>query len=47
MWTRRPADAGPGARSRYAITALDQGVRGGREPVDVTLETYGQEIPEA
>ena len=30
-----------------AIDALDTGVRGGPEPEDVTLETYGRTIPEA
>ncbi|MEU2199301.1 aldo/keto reductase [Isoptericola sp. NPDC019482] len=30
-----------------AIDALDTGVRGGPEPADVTLETFGREIPEA
>jgi diketogulonate reductase-like aldo/keto reductase len=30
-----------------AIDALDTGKRGGPEPADVTLETFGREIPEA
>lgn len=30
-----------------AIDALDTGVRGGPDPASVTLENYGQEIPEA
>ena len=30
-----------------ALDALDTGVRGGPEPDDVTLETYGRPIPEA
>ena len=30
-----------------AIDALDTGVRGGPEPADVTLESYGRPIPEA
>jgi 2,5-diketo-D-gluconate reductase A len=30
-----------------AIDALDTGVRGGPEPADVTLETFGRDIPEA
>ncbi|MFC7877763.1 aldo/keto reductase [Isoptericola sp. NPDC057391] len=30
-----------------AIDALDTGLRGGPEPADVTLEAFGQEIPEA
>ncbi|WP_112135746.1 aldo/keto reductase [Glycomyces dulcitolivorans] len=30
-----------------AIDALDTGVRGGPEPADITLETFGREIPEA
>ena len=30
-----------------AIDALDTGRRGGPEPADVTLETFGREIPEA
>ena len=30
-----------------AIDALDTGVRGGPEPTDITLETFGREIPEA
>lgn len=30
-----------------AIDALDTGVRGGPEPEDITLETFGREIPEA
>ncbi|MQY21662.1 aldo/keto reductase [Nocardia macrotermitis] len=30
-----------------AIDALDTGVRGGPDPVDITRETYGREIPEA
>lgn len=30
-----------------AIDGLDTGVRGGPEPEDVTLETFGREIPEA
>jgi 2,5-diketo-D-gluconate reductase A len=30
-----------------AINALDTGVRGGPEPEDVTLESFGREIPEA
>jgi len=30
-----------------AIDALDTGVRGGPEPADVTLETFGRPIPEA
>lgn len=29
------------------IDALETGVRGGPEPEDVTLETFGREIPEA
>jgi 2,5-diketo-D-gluconate reductase A len=29
------------------IDALDTGVRRGPEPVDITLESYGREIPEA
>jgi len=30
-----------------AIDALDTGVRGGPEPADITLESFGREIPEA
>ena len=30
-----------------AIDALDTGVRGGPAPADITLETFGREIPEA
>jgi 2,5-diketo-D-gluconate reductase A len=30
-----------------ALDALDTGVRGGPDPVDVTLEAFGREIPEA
>ncbi|WP_347354903.1 aldo/keto reductase [Intrasporangium sp.] len=30
-----------------AIDALDTGVRGGPDPEDITLETYGRDIPEA
>jgi 2,5-diketo-D-gluconate reductase A len=30
-----------------AIDALDTGVRGGPEPADITLETFGRPIPEA
>lgn len=30
-----------------AIDALDTGVRGGPEPEDITLETFGRDIPEA
>ncbi|MGW2094231.1 aldo/keto reductase [Promicromonospora sukumoe] len=30
-----------------AIDALDTGLRGGPEPADVTLETFGRDIPEA
>lgn len=30
-----------------AVDALDTGVRGGPEPADITLETFGREIPEA
>jgi len=30
-----------------AIDTLDTGVRGGPEPTDITLETFGREIPEA
>ncbi|MEZ5608158.1 MAG: aldo/keto reductase [Burkholderiaceae bacterium] len=30
-----------------AIDALDTGVRGGPEPDDITLESYGRDIPEA
>jgi diketogulonate reductase-like aldo/keto reductase len=30
-----------------ALDGLDTGVRGGPEPDDVTLETYGRPIPEA
>lgn len=30
-----------------AIDALDTGVRGGPDPEDITLETFGREIPEA
>ncbi|GAA2495479.1 aldo/keto reductase [Terrabacter carboxydivorans] len=30
-----------------AIDALDTGQRGGPEPADITLESYGREIPEA
>lgn len=30
-----------------AIDALDTGVRGGPDPADITLETFGREIPEA
>jgi diketogulonate reductase-like aldo/keto reductase len=30
-----------------AIDALDTGKRGGPEPADVTLETFGRAIPEA
>jgi diketogulonate reductase-like aldo/keto reductase len=30
-----------------AIDALDTAVRRGPEPDDITLETYGKEIPEA
>jgi diketogulonate reductase-like aldo/keto reductase len=30
-----------------AIDALDTGVRGGPDPADVTLETFGRDIPEA
>jgi diketogulonate reductase-like aldo/keto reductase len=29
-----------------AIDALDTGRRGGPEPADITLETFGREIPE-
>ncbi|GAB3716185.1 aldo/keto reductase [Nocardiopsis oceani] len=35
------------AEQLAAIDALDTGVRGGPEPADVTLETFGVEIPEA
>ena len=30
-----------------AIDGLDTGVRGGPEPTDVTLESFGRPIPEA
>lgn len=30
-----------------AIAALDTGKRGGPEPTDVTLESFGRDIPEA
>lgn len=30
-----------------AIDALDTGVRGGPEPDEITLETFGRQIPEA
>ena len=30
-----------------AIDALDTGQRGGPEPADITLETFGRAIPEA
>lgn len=30
-----------------AIDGLDTGVRGGREPDSITLESYGKQIPEA
>jgi diketogulonate reductase-like aldo/keto reductase len=30
-----------------AIDALDTGVRGGPDPADITLETFGRDIPEA
>ncbi|MNW66895.1 Morphine 6-dehydrogenase [compost metagenome] len=30
-----------------AIDALDTGVRGGPDPADITLESFGREIPEA
>ena len=30
-----------------ALDALDTGVRGGPEPADITLETFGRDIPEA
>jgi diketogulonate reductase-like aldo/keto reductase len=30
-----------------AIDALETGRRGGPEPADITLETFGREIPEA
>ena len=30
-----------------SIDALDTGVRRGPEPGNITLETYGREIPEA
>lgn len=30
-----------------AVDALDTGVRGGPEPEDITLETFGRDIPEA
>lgn len=36
-----------GAEELAAIDALDTGVRGGPEPEDITLETFGREIPEA
>jgi len=29
------------------IDALDTGKRGGPEPADITLETFGRPIPEA
>ena len=32
---------------RASIDALDTGIRGGPEPVDVDLENYGRPIPEA
>lgn len=35
------------AQELSAIDALDTGVRGGPDPASVTLENYGQEIPEA
>lgn len=35
------------AQQLAAIDALDTGVRGGPEPDDITLETYGRDIPEA
>jgi 2,5-diketo-D-gluconate reductase A len=35
------------ADQAQAIDALDTGVRGGPEPADITLETFGREIPEA
>ena len=30
-----------------ALDGLDTGVRGGPEPADITLETFGRDIPEA
>ncbi|MET8004777.1 hypothetical protein [Nonomuraea glycinis] len=30
-----------------AINGLDTGVRGGPEPADITVDTWGAEIPEA
>lgn len=30
-----------------ALDGLDTGVRGGPEAVDITLETFGRDIPEA
>jgi 2,5-diketo-D-gluconate reductase A len=36
-----------GGAELAAISGLDTGVRGGPEPVDVTLESYGRPIPEA
>ncbi|MFI6774217.1 aldo/keto reductase [Nocardia sp. NPDC050412] len=35
------------AEQLAAIDALDTGVRGGPEPADITLESWGREIPEA
>jgi diketogulonate reductase-like aldo/keto reductase len=35
------------AEQLAAIDALDTGMRGGREPDSITLETWGVDIPEA
>ena len=40
-------DFEPTREELAAIDALDTGRRGGPEPADVTLETFGREIPEA
>jgi len=45
---RSPSRSGRNAPEELAsIDALDPGVRGGPEPADVTLESYGRPIPEA
>jgi 2,5-diketo-D-gluconate reductase A len=37
----------PSAEELAAIDALDTGTRGGHEPTDITLESFGMPIPEA
>jgi hypothetical protein len=45
VWTNEELDKV--GEQATAIDGLDTGKRGGPEPADVTLATFGREIPEA